>query len=87
MRTTINIDDALLAELKERAALRDTTVSRLIEESVRRTLYTDDEVRDGSSPFKLVTYGEGGSFSRFDIDKASALLELEDLERFGKAPR
>jgi hypothetical protein len=35
MRTTTTIDEELLDELKERAAREGTTVSRLIEESVR----------------------------------------------------
>ena len=84
MRTTITIDDALLDELKTRAAERGTTVSRIIEDSVR--LATRGERSPGSPPdaFELVTYGEGGNFTRFDIDKASALLERDDLERFGR---
>jgi hypothetical protein len=32
--------------------------------------------------FELVTFGKGGRFSRHNIDKTSALLEADDLERF-----
>jgi hypothetical protein len=28
----------------------------------------------------LVTYGRGGRFSPYDIDKTAALLEMEDLD-------
>ena len=35
-----------------------------------------------SEPFELVTFGAGGRFSRHNIDKASALLEIDDLERY-----
>ena len=33
-------------------------------------------------PFEIVTFGAGGRFSRYNIDKASALLEIDDLKRY-----
>ena len=82
MRTTITLDEQLLAQLKRRAAESGTSVSRLIEQAVRlfvraRALTADEE------PFELITFGGGGRFSRHNIDKASALLEAEDRERYG----
>jgi len=38
----------------------------------------------GEQAFELVTFGRGGNFSPYDVDKTSALLELDDLERFGR---
>ena len=35
-----------------------------------------------SEAFELVTSGAGGRFSRHDIDKTSALLEVDDVERY-----
>ena len=81
MRTTITLDERLLAQLKERAAESGTSVSRIIEQAVRlfmRTPAVDTE----TEPFELVTFGAGGRFSRHNIDKVSALLELDDLERY-----
>ena len=84
MRTTITLDDNLLAKLKKRALESGTSVSRLIEQGVqllmqapRRTTRTD--------LFELVTFGAGGRFSKRNIDKTSALFESDDVERF--APR
>jgi len=31
--------------------------------------------------FELVTFGAGGRFSPYNIDKTSALIEADDLER------
>lgn len=81
MRTTITIDDRLLDSLKQRAAERDTTVSRLIEESVRVSLAPRREADEQS--FELVTYGSGSGFTTENVDKISSLLELDDIERFG----
>jgi hypothetical protein len=32
----------------------------------------------------LVTFGAGGRFSRHNIDKTSALVETDDIERFSR---
>lgn len=82
MRTTITLDDQLLQELKRRAAERGTTVSRLIEESVR--LATAPPPGGEVEEFELVTWGEGGRFTTQDLDRTSAVLERDDLERYGR---
>lgn len=81
MRTTITLDERLMAQLKRRAAEQDTSVSKLVEQAVRLFVRTP---RTSAAPqaFELVTFGKGGRFSRHNIDKASALLEVDDAERF-----
>ena len=81
MRTTITLDDRLLAQLKRRASESGTSVSKLVEQAVRLFVRTP---RTAAAPesFELVTFGAGGRFSRQNIDKTAALLEAEDLERF-----
>ena len=81
MRTTITLDDHLLARLKQRAAESGTSVSRLIEQAVQLFMRTPP-AEDTAEPFELVTFGAGGRFSRHNIDKASALLEIDDMERY-----
>ena len=83
MRTTITIDDELLEQLKARAAKEATTVSRLIEDSVRLAARPAAEasVRDA---FELVTFGKGGRFTSLDVDRISALIEQDDLARHGR---
>ena len=81
MRTTITLDERLLAQLKQRAAESGTSVSRMVEQAVRLFMRTP-AVGNEVEPFDLVTFGAGGRFSRHNIDKVSALLEVDDLERY-----
>lgn len=83
MRTTISIDNSVLDDLKRRAAQRGTTVSRLIEDSVRFSLAGPTDRPGVGRELELVTYGRGGRFTRLDVDRTSALLELDDLARYG----
>jgi hypothetical protein len=82
MRTTITLDDRLLERLKKRAAESGASVSGLIERAVRLLLQAS--AAQGPDRFDLVTFGEGGKFTTLNIDKTAALLEPEDVERFGK---
>lgn len=83
MRTTINVDDRLLDQLKKRAAASGTSVSRLIEQAVRLLIRTPPAGKRNDQ-FDLITFGAGGRFSRQNIDKTSALIETDDVERFGQ---
>ncbi len=82
MRTTITIDDELLDELKERAAREGTTVSRLIEESIR--LAACPHAAHAGQRFELVTFGKGGLFANLDVDRGSVLIEQNDVARYGR---
>jgi len=84
MRTTITMDDRLLAQLKKRAAESGTSVSRLIEQAIRLLIRTPPAGKR-EDRFDLVTFGTGGRFSRQNIDRISALLEADDVDHF--APR
>jgi hypothetical protein len=81
MRTTITLDDTLLAQLKKRAAASGTSVSRLIEQAVRLFVRTPP-VPKRQNRFELVTFGRGGRFSRQNIDKTSRLVEEDDVARY-----
>jgi hypothetical protein len=83
MRTTITLDDQLLAKLKKRASESGTSVSRLIERAIQLLMRTPATARRKDS-FELVTFGAGGHFSQRNIDKTSSLLEVDDLERFAR---
>ena len=84
MRTTITLDDRLLARLKKRAAESSTSVSRLIDQAVRLLMQAPHVARR-TEGFPLVTFGAGGRFSTLNIDRISSLVEADDLDRF--APR
>jgi hypothetical protein len=78
MRTTITIDEEILEQLKARAATEGTTVSRLIEDSVRLAAQSRSEDA-AAQAFALVTFGKGGQFTSFDVGRVSALIERDDL--------
>jgi predicted transcriptional regulator len=83
MRTTITLDDQLLAKLKKRASESGTSVSRLIERAIRLLLQTPATARRKEG-FELVTFGAGRHFSQRNIDKISSLLEVDDPEPFAR---
>ena len=82
MRTTITLDDRLLDRLKKHAAASGTSVSRMVERAVR--LLLQSPAPQQPERFELVTFGEGGDFSPLNIDKTAALMEAEDIDRFGR---
>ena len=83
MRTTITLDDQLLAKLKKRSSESGTSLSRLIEQAIRLLMQAPRTTRRKDA-FELVVFGAGGRFSRHNIDKASSLLEADDLDRFAR---
>ena len=78
MATTISIDDEIFEQLRARAAREATTVNRLIEDSLRGAVTTRYE-HAPDKLFKLVTFGKGGQFTSYDVDRTSALIELDDI--------
>lgn len=84
MRTTVTLDERLIAERKACAAEQGISVTALVERAVREFLRTSQPPAE-SKPFELITFGVGGRFSRRCIDKASALLADDDLVRFRPA--
>ena len=81
MRTTVTLDDRVLAQLKKRAAESGTSVSRLIEQAVRLLIRTPPS-STRQERFELVTFGRGGRFSQHNIDKTSRLVEDDDVARY-----
>lgn len=84
MRTTINVDDGLLAEAKQRAAERGTTLTRLIEDALRQSLQhrqTEDDER-----LETLTFRGGGLMPGVDLDDNAGLRDLLDGERAWSSP-
>jgi predicted transcriptional regulator len=75
MRTTIRIDDALLAELKTQAARSGRTLTAVIEDALRAELARRAERRAGPPPELPVS--RGGRFQPgVGLDDSAALLDL-----------
>ena len=84
MRTTVTLDDRLLERLKKRAAESGTSVSKVVERAVRLLLRSPAPQQP--ERFDLVTFGEGGRFAPLNIAKTAALMEADDIDRFGRLP-
>lgn len=75
MRTTIRMDDSLLAEAKKLAAESGRTLTRVIEDALRETLAK----RKGGArrkPVRFPTTKGNGPLPGVDLDDSSALLDL-----------
>jgi hypothetical protein len=78
MRTTINIDDALLAEAKQVAARTGRSLTDVVEDALRESLHR----RHGTArrAVELPVFGEEGLQPGVDLDDSAALLDLMDQD-------
>ncbi|HSH61031.1 MAG TPA: CopG family transcriptional regulator [Acidimicrobiales bacterium] len=82
MRTTISLDDALLADAKQLAARTGRSLGAVIEEALRQALAR--RPGDGKPRPALPTYAGDGLQPGVDLDDAATLLDL--LEGRSAAP-
>lgn len=75
MRTTVNIDDHLLAEARILAAGTSRSLGSVLEDALRVMLRRAADER-GRSEFRLPTHGTGGLQAGVDLDDKEALAEL-----------
>jgi hypothetical protein len=75
MRTTIRLDENLLAEAKRYAAESGRTLTAVIEDAVRASLARRAQ-RAPRKPLRLKTVGGEGTLPGVDLDDSSALLDL-----------
>ncbi|MGH7165851.1 MAG: CopG family transcriptional regulator [Nitrospiraceae bacterium] len=80
MRTTINLPDELLVQVKKLAAASRTTVTALIEDALREVLGKRRRGRK-REPVKLKTFGNQGLLPGVDLDDTDALLDLMEPSR------
>jgi hypothetical protein len=76
MRTTVRLDDDLLAAAKARAAESHTTLTSLIEDSLRQTLARRSV--GGSERLKIRSFGDATTLPGVDLDDSAALRDLMD---------
>lgn len=78
MRTTIRLDDQLLAEAKQLAARTGQTLTSVIEGALRQALAAANKRERGTAP-KLPTFRGNGLQPGVDLDDSSALLDLQTV--------
>ena len=76
MRTTIRLDDDVLARAKRAALERGTTLTAVIEDALRRALAP--EAKQRRSPLSLPTFRGDGLQPGVDLDDTASLLDLMD---------
>jgi hypothetical protein len=74
MRTTINIDDALLAEAKQVAARTGRSLTAVVEDALRQSLHRRHQA--SRRAIDLPVFGEGGMRPGVDLDDSAALLDV-----------
>lgn len=77
MRTTIRLDDELIAAAKQRAARSNRTPTAVIEDALRQTL-APPKAEQRRQPVELATFhgDPAGLAPGVDLDDSAALLEL-----------
>ena len=75
MRTTIKIDDELLAEAKARAAASGRTLNAVVEDALREVLARRPS-RGRARRAALPTFSGGRLLPGVDLDDSAALLSL-----------
>lgn len=76
MKTTLNIDDTVMAQLKREAARQGRTMSELVETALRQLLRSQ---RKRTKLPPLPTFNSGGM--RVDIADRNALYDAMDDDR------
>ena len=75
MRTTVRLDERLLAEAKKHAAATGRTLTSLLEDALRETLARcKSHVK--TKPVRLKTFKGGGVRAGVDLDDSASLLDL-----------
>lgn len=75
MRTTVRLDEHLLAQARQYAAASGKTLTAVLEDALREALARRN-TKTRRKPVRLRTCGEGGVLPGVDIDDSASLLEL-----------
>jgi hypothetical protein len=77
MRTTIRLNDDLLAQAKQAAISSGRTLTAVIEDALRQTLSRKD-VQPKRRRIRLMSSGKGGIRPGVDLDRTAELLDIMD---------
>jgi hypothetical protein len=83
MRTTIRMDDALFAQVKEEAVRTGRTFTQVIEDAVRESLGRRRANLSDRPAVRLPTFAGSGLQAGVDLDSTASLLDVMDAD----APR
>lgn len=75
MRTTVRLDEHLLAEAKKHAAESGRTLTAVLEQALRESLARRNQ-QARAKPVRLKTVRGSGTRPGVDLDDSAALLDL-----------
>lgn len=75
MRTTVRLNERLLAEAKKRAAETGRTLTAVLEDALRASLARRNG-KPQAKPVRLKTFKGSGTRAGVDLDDSAALLDL-----------
>lgn len=78
MKTTLNLNDTLLAEAKETAARQRTTLTRMVEDGLRLRLQAQRSVAKSVATQLPVFRGKGGLMPGIDPSSNKSMLGAAD---------
>jgi hypothetical protein len=78
MRTTVRLDEGLLADAKAAAARSGRTLTQVIEDALRESLARAREMEPNRDRPPLPTYRGRGLQAGVDLDSSASLLDLLD---------
>ncbi len=81
MRTTIRLDDQLLAQAKKEAARQGKSLTALIDESLRQSLAKSRRPHQKKKVRIPVSKAKGGTLPGVDLNDSAALLEIMERDR------
>ncbi|GAB3564753.1 ribbon-helix-helix domain-containing protein [Amycolatopsis endophytica] len=88
MRTTVNIEDALLRDAKGLAARTGRSLGSVVEDALRVLLAEHEKAQRAAPEFALPTDGSGGLRPGVDLaDKDAVAALLEDEHAWADAAR
>jgi hypothetical protein len=76
MRTTLWINEQLLADAKRHALETGRTLTAVLEEALRQMLYRAPPQPDEDAATSLPTWGHGGTRPGVDLDDSSSLEDV-----------
>lgn len=77
MRTTVNIEDHLLAEAKVLAVKTSRSLGAVVDDALR-AMFRGNAEQGAGEAFQLPTHGAGGLQPGVDLEDKEALAELTD---------
>lgn len=75
MRTTVRLDDDLLTQAKQVAAVSGKTLTAVLEDALRESFARRDRIGPRRR-VRLPTFDGGGTCPGVDLDDGSSLLDL-----------